>query len=202
MARDRASRPEAAPARLFVAIEIDEAAKSRVRAVLEPWRQRFPAARWAPPANWHVTLVFLGRTWPRLMGWVQEQAAGVARASSPFTVTLDGLGAFPSTGRARVVWAGLRDPDGSCASMAQKLGEALSREFEPDKRAFHPHVTVARSDPPLALPEDFAATAIHTEPFRVDRLVVFRSFLARPAPRYEPLGVHPFGMLASEHVFE
>jgi 2'-5' RNA ligase len=174
-----------------VAIEIDAAAKTRLQTVLDPWIERFPAARWVPQANWHVTLVFLGPTSQRLIGWVNAQVAAVAGSSRPFPAALVGLGAFPSTRRAGVVWAGLDDPGGDCGALAVGLGEALSEEFEMDRRPFRPHVTVARSDPPLKLPQDFAATQLSTDPFRVERMIVFRSTQARPAPRYEPVGVHP-----------
>jgi RNA 2',3'-cyclic 3'-phosphodiesterase len=202
MARDRAPWPGAAPARLFVAIEIEADAKARLQSVLDPWRERFPEARWVPSSNWHVTLAFLGPTWPRLMGWVDAKVAAVAASSSPFTTALDGLGAFPTTRRAKVVWAGLDDAGDHCASLAKGLSEALSQEFDLDRRPLRPHLTVARSDPPLELPEGFAATPLRTDPFRVDRLIVFRSILERPAARYEPVGIHPLGVLASEHVFE
>jgi RNA 2',3'-cyclic 3'-phosphodiesterase len=185
-----------------VAIEIDADAKARLQMVLDPWIERFPAARWVPQANWHVTLTFLGPTSQRLMGWVNAQVASVAGSASPFPVALTGLGAFPSTRRAGVLWAGLDDPGGDCGALAMGLGEALSREFELDRRPLRPHVTVARSDPPLKLPADFAATQLSIGPFLVDRMILFRSTPARPAPRYEPVGIHPLGVLASEHVFE
>jgi 2'-5' RNA ligase len=46
---------------------------------------------------------------------------------------------------------------------------------------------VARSQPPLELPEDFVQTPVSSEPFVIDRLVLFRSHLRRPAPVYEAL---------------
>src|SRR6266516_1170716 len=70
VARDRATRPEAKPQRLFVAVEVSEQAKRAVADAIEPWRQAFPQGRWVHAENWHVTMKFLGRTWPRLVGWV------------------------------------------------------------------------------------------------------------------------------------
>ena len=42
MARDRATRPEAKPLRLFVAIEVPDAAKDAVEAAFAPWREIIP----------------------------------------------------------------------------------------------------------------------------------------------------------------
>lgn len=193
MARDRASRPEAPPLRLFVAVDVPEDAKRAVARAIEPWRAAFPRARWAPPENWHVTLKFLGPTWPRLVSWVEEVVGAVAAGHEPVRARVMGLGAFPSAGRARVAWAGLEDPASALTAIASGLEAALAREFRAELRAFRPHITVARSEPPLRLPETFAETALATEPFTIDRLVLYRSHVRRPAPRYEPVGTFPLG---------
>ncbi len=191
MARDRASRPEATSRRLFVAVEIPEEVKRIVDEAVEPWRLAFPRARWVPLGNWHVTLKFLGATWPRLHEWVLGAVEGVAGSHAPVRVRLHGLGAFPSVGRARVVWAGVDDPAGELGSIAADLDTALAKEFRAEMRAFHPHLTVARSEPPLPLPQEFDATPLLTEAFSIERLVVFQSHLRRPAPLYEPIAVVP-----------
>ena len=78
MARDRSARPEAKPLRLFVAIEVPDGAKDAVARAFAPWREAHPRARWTPRENQHVTLKFLGRTWPRLSG-VGPRAGGRGR---------------------------------------------------------------------------------------------------------------------------
>jgi 2'-5' RNA ligase len=143
-----------------------------------------------PERNWHVTVKFLGPTRSRLMGWVPQAVAGSAGTMAPFTTRLTSLGAFPSARRARVLWAGLDDGEGKLGELARTLDAGLGAEFRPESRAFHPHLTVARSDPPLALPDGFAATELEAVAFRIERIVVVESHLGRPAPRYEPLTYH------------
>jgi 2'-5' RNA ligase len=192
MARDRASRPEAKPLRLFVAFDVPEHALDEVDRAESPLRETYPRARWVPRANRHVTLKFLGSTWPRLVDWVRSSIAGTAAGAGPVPTRLTGLGAFPSARRARVLWAGLDDPDGALAGLAASLDEALAREFTPEKRAFTPHLTLARFDPPVPL-DALDPSAAHGEPFVVDRLVLYRSHLRRPAPVYEALEEFPLG---------
>jgi len=187
MGRDRASRPEARPLRLFVAVDIPEPVRQGLAEVVTPWRERYPRGRWVPPENWHVTLKFLGSTWPRLLEWVMDTVDAVARAASPIDSRLEGLGAFPSTRRARVLWAGLEDPGGRLGTIATALDRELAREFKQENRPFTAHLTVARFDPPVALGDELAATEVGSEPFPIDRLVLYRSHLRRPAPVYEPL---------------
>jgi 2'-5' RNA ligase len=192
MARDRASRPEARALRLFVAVEIPEDVRAEVEAAAGPWRERFPRARWVPRENQHATVKFLGSTWPRLVEWVGSSVRAVAEASPPFETRGTGLGAFPSVGSARILWAGLEDPGGSMAAVATALDDALKKEFPPERRAFTPHLTVARFDPPVAL-EGLGDAGLRTRAFRVERLTLFRSHLRRPTPVYESLETFPLG---------
>jgi len=193
VARDRASREGARSLRLFVAFEVSDEAKDAVEAAVAPLRERFPNARWVPRENWHVTVKFLGQTYPRLVGWVQEQVMQAAVTSASVTSRLTELGAFPWAGRARVLWAGLDDRPGLLAEIALALDAALAKEFKPETRAFSAHLTVARSDPPLRLPDGVAGAPLEPVDVTVDRLVLFRSHLRRPAPFYEPLETFSLG---------
>jgi 2'-5' RNA ligase len=192
MGRDRAARPEAKPLRLFVAVEVPEPAKDAVERAFAPWREEFPRARWAPRENWHVTLKFLGRTWPRLADWVPQRVGEAAADVPRFAARLRGVGSFPSAKRGRALWAGFEDTD-PIAALAAEIEAALADEFPTEKRPFHPHLTVARSDPPLKLPTAYGDTELESDVWDVDHVVLFRSHLRRPAPVYEPVARFPLG---------
>jgi 2'-5' RNA ligase len=189
MARDRAARPEAKPLRLFAAVEIPEEIRGALAEAVKPVRERFPKARWVPIQNQHVTVKFLGSTYPRLVDWVTGSISTATGHHAPFPTRVEGLGAFPNAHRARVLWAGLHDGDGRLERLAAALDEALAREFAPEKRGFTPHLTVARFNPPVGLGP--LELAFESEPFEIDRIVLFRSHLRRPAPVYEPIGTFP-----------
>ncbi len=191
MARDRAARPQAKPLRLFVAVDVPDDVRESVAHAIAPLRERFPRARWSPPANWHLTVKFLGRAWPRTLDWILSSVEGVAAAAHPFATSVGGLGTFPSARRARVLWAGLEDPAGRLGAIAASLDEAMAAEYKPEKRAFTPHLTVARFDPPVDVGSDLPEAS--TRAFEVDRLVLYRSHLRRPAPVYEPMGLFTLG---------
>jgi 2'-5' RNA ligase len=190
MARDRAARPEAKPLRLFVAVEIPDAVKDMVDVAFAPWRETFPQARWVPRENLHVTLKFLGSTWPRLVDWVPGRVETAAAGVPPFRARLRGVGSFPSAKRGRALWAAFEEQE-DIASLAAAIEAALAEEFPTEKRPFHPHLTVARSDPPLRLPAAYTATELGSDEWEVDHVVLFRSHLGRPGPRYEPLARFP-----------
>jgi 2'-5' RNA ligase len=191
MARDRASRPEAKPLRLFVAAEVPAEVRELVARAVAPIRSRYPKGRWVPTENQHVTLKFLGTTWPRLVEPVTETVRAVAERHDAFATRVAELGAFPSARRARVLWVGLDDAERRLASIAAGLDEALARDFTPEKRAFTPHLTVARFDPPVPVGDELDGASVESQPFPVDRIVLFRSHLRRPAPVYELLATFP-----------
>jgi RNA 2',3'-cyclic 3'-phosphodiesterase len=193
MARDRAARSEAKPLRLFVAIDIPDDVRGRVEDAIAPLRDRYPRARWVPTRNQHVTLKFLGTTWPRLVEHVTQTVGEVSAAHAPFETRVGGIGAFPSARRARVLWVGLEDPAGRLAAIASHLQTALAKDFAPEKRSFSPHLTVARFEPPVTLEEDLGEVGVESRPFEVGWLVIYRSHLQRPAPVYEALGTFPLG---------
>lgn len=190
MGRDRAARAEAAPLRLFAAVAIPEAQRRAIAEAVDPLRERLPRGRWVPPDNWHVTLKFMGRTWPRLVEWVKEACRESASAIRPFRVGFEGLGVFPGLSKARVLWVGLEDREGSLAALARELDEGLGREFPPEKRPFSAHLTVARFNPPAPFREHADAlreTRVDAAAFRVGHLVLFQSHLSPRGARYEPV---------------
>jgi 2'-5' RNA ligase len=82
---------------------------------------------------------------------------------------------------------GIEDPEEAFARLAGALDVALEESFAPETRAFSPHLTVGRSDPPLKLDGGSTRTRVEPVGFRVEEIVLFRSHLRRPAPRYEPI---------------
>jgi RNA 2',3'-cyclic 3'-phosphodiesterase len=189
-ARDRATRPEARALRLFVAVDLPDEVKSGLAALLDPLRPRVPAARWTRTEGWHVTLKFLGATWPRLVDDVRASVARAAGETAPFASSLTHLGVFPSPGRARVVWVGLEDTDQRFVRLAGRLDELLSEHFVAERRPFSPHLTLARLNPPRdlrTLAPDLVGTSMASDRFSVDRLVLYRSHLSPKGARYEPL---------------
>jgi RNA 2',3'-cyclic 3'-phosphodiesterase len=187
MARDRASRPEAKPLRLFVATEVPEDVRAALAKALAPLRERLPNARWVPAQNQHVTLKFLGSTYPRLVDRVSATVGDVASRHAKFRTRVEGMGAFPNPRRARVLWAGLDDTGSPFERLAADLDDALSGDFEPEERPFTPHLTVARFEPTVNVDPD--EIAFESDLFEVGRIVLFRSHLRRPAPVYEPMVV-------------
>ncbi|TLY05605.1 MAG: RNA 2',3'-cyclic phosphodiesterase, partial [Thaumarchaeota archaeon] len=60
-------------------------------------------------------------------------------------VTLEGVGAFPSSVHPNVIWAGVAQADrGKIVPMAERVIAELRGIGEEDSRPFEPHITLAR----------------------------------------------------------
>jgi 2'-5' RNA ligase len=196
VARDRAARPEAKPLRLFVAVDIPAAVRDELHRRMAPYRERVPEARWTRPENWHVTIKFLGATYPRLVNVVKTTVAVAAASAQSFQSAITVLGAFPSARRARVLWSGLEDESERLASVAKDLDERLREHFKPEARSLTPHLTLARLRSPINLEEaapEWIGFPVASAPFTIDRLILYRSHLSPRGARYEPVYEALFG---------
>jgi RNA 2',3'-cyclic 3'-phosphodiesterase len=186
----RETYPEARPLRLFIAADVPDRVKADVASAVGPYAERIPAARWTRSDGWHVTLKFLGATWPRLMEEVRQALQTTAHRTQAFETRLTHLGVFPSPARTRVVWVGLEDSEGRFPELVRSLDDLLAENFGVEKRAFTPHLTLARLNPPRNIREfipDLVGTPVRSEPFTMDRLVLYRSQLSPKGATYEPL---------------
>jgi 2'-5' RNA ligase len=191
---DAAGPIQARPLRLFVAVDVPGDVRSRLAAATGPWRDRVPGARWTRPEGWHVTLKFLGWTAPGVLQDVRDAVERTAARTERFDTALTATGAFPSPRRARVLWVGLDDPDGRFGRMVKTLDELLREWFEPEARAFTPHLTLARIEPAQGLTDDtegLVGRTVGSARFAVDRLVLYRSRLSPRGATYEALARAP-----------
>jgi RNA 2',3'-cyclic 3'-phosphodiesterase len=136
--------------RLFIGIELPDALKSSAAAAAHRIREHIardaPGAqiRWVPAGNLHVTIWFLGEvSEPRVEAVLGSMKEPLQTRS--FTLRVAGAGAFPQSGAPRAVWLGLVDGREGLLSVHDQLRpRLLPLGFEPEKRPFSPHLTIAR----------------------------------------------------------
>ena len=118
--------------RSFVAVEIPtemQAALARCTASLQKSLPK-PLVRWVPSQNVHLTLKFLGDVSPANLEQMAEALKMEAISHDAFSMSVGGLGAFPTPRRARIIWIGLDAPAGLMAllrgveEVAARLGYA------------------------------------------------------------------------------
>ncbi len=162
--------------RLFVAIDLP----AGVQEALATLCSGVPGARWVDPAQLHLTLRFIGEVQGDRFRDIAEALTGVGGA--PFDLHLDGLGHFPPRGAPRVLWAGVATSE-PLAGLRTRVETALASAGLPrEGRRFSPHITLARlkGTPPARVGRFFEDHPLfHTDPFTVDRFLLYSSTLGR-----------------------
>ena len=131
--------------RAFFAIELDGAARAALTALIDRLRQSGARASWVKPPALHLTLRFLGEVNEDDAQRAADVMAKEVQGTPPFTCHIRGTGAFPSVRRPSVVWAGV-EPAESPLLDVQAASERAAQAIQlpPERKPFHPHITLAR----------------------------------------------------------
>jgi 2'-5' RNA ligase len=131
--------------RTFIAVDV-----SNKNAIVKLQQELTAVARWSPQQvkpvekqNFHFTLVFLSEVSVHVIDKIKAKLSELQ--FEPIKITYTGLGGFPNSNFARVIWTGV-DEEGrkkliSLAGMV--ILKMIDIGFRPDK-PFSPHLTLFR----------------------------------------------------------
>jgi 2'-5' RNA ligase len=167
--------------RLFVAIRPPEA----IRDVLIDAMDESADFRWQGEEQLHVTLRFIGVVERPLADDVADALAPIH--AEPFELRVKGVGRFEQRSGG-ALWAGI-EPKAPLAALAAKVERAcVGAGLEPERRAFHPHITLARWKGRRSREvADFLERqrGLVSDAFAVDHFILFESRLSRHGAHYE-----------------
>jgi 2'-5' RNA ligase len=175
--------------RLFVAIRPPETVRAQLLAAMGG----VAGARWQSDDQLHLTLRFIGEVDRHLAEDVH--AALCAVRYSPFDMVVAGIGSFERRGEATALWAAVA-PQEKLRSLHKKIDQALIRAgVEPDRRAYVPHVTLARLPRGAGPIGPFlqAAGPLASPPFMVEDFCLYESRLAPEGAVYTIVARYPLG---------
>jgi RNA 2',3'-cyclic 3'-phosphodiesterase len=189
MAKERLKSPRA---RLFVALNLPKS----VRAGIAAWGRKEltdPALRPVAAESLHVTLAFLGWTAEKEVSRLAQIVTASGGDAPP--IALGGPAQRPPRGRPRLFALPVDSPATVAMQAELKRQLVVGGLYEPEKRPFWPHVTVARvrreernskrpalvGRPPGPLPKDLSQW------FEGVRLTLYRSQLQPQGAQYTPL---------------
>ena len=144
-----------------MAVDIPDEVKKAIAefiATLKGACGRQPGIRWARVEGMHVTLKFVGEAAPERVEKIKAALAEV-RSAQAVELRFRETGFFPNARHPRVFWAGIEASE-NLAEVAAEVEQRLDKiGIAREKRAFKPHLTLARFKPEEGVAELHAALA-------------------------------------------
>lgn len=178
--------------RLFVAIRPPPPIREMLRGAMGG----VSGARWQSDEQLHLTLRFIGEV-DRHAAHDIHAALGAVHHPR-FEIAVSGLGTFERRGQPEVIWARVA-PHDALKALHKKIDQALARVgVEPDRRAFHPHITLARLKRSSGPVHNLlgASGGLATPPFEVGAFALYQSRLTPDGAVYTILEDYPLGVSA------
>jgi 2'-5' RNA ligase len=146
-----------------------------------------------------VTLKFIGEVAPAKIDGIRGVLSNIS-SSAPVDLQFRGLGFFPDEKHPRVLWAGL-NPSANLSSLAGDIDRAIGTlGIARETRAFIPHLTLARLEPPGLHEKLRAAIQKNSEcefgSFQAREFHLIESKLKSTGAEYTSLASFPFALEA------
>ena len=175
--------------RLFVAIRPPEP----IRDLLIDAMDDTPDFRWQDDGQLHLTLRFVGEVDRPL---AEDLAAALGQIRAPaFDLRIAGTGRFEQR-NSGALWAAV-EPRPPVAALAAKIERTcVAVGLEPERRAFRPHITLARWKGRRTREVERFLTrraGLASEPWTVAEFTLFESHLSRHGAHYEEVASYPLG---------
>lgn len=178
--------------KLFIAIATQEGLEPSGSQIIKKLKinadQRQLDIRWVPAENYHVTLVFLGRTDESKLPDIETLMKQAAEEAAPFQLKISDVRAFPDEFSSRVLWFGVQNSKALRALQENLTLKLRDHNYPLEGRDYWPHLTIARLRNPHK-------TKDMTSPFTrkkigkvsVQEIVLYESVGSAPFPVYKPL---------------
>ena len=181
--------------RTFLAFDISGEVKERIAEMSARFRTLDPRVRWVHADNMHVTLYFFGEVEQnRVPDLVRIGKKGVEGIGT-FSVSVQGISAFPRIERARVIWYGIKNDEGQLTKVYERVREGLRGTgivHTLEERPYTPHLTAGRVRDSIdrrLIDEIKGLQDVSFGSSPVFELILFKSVLTPRGAVYEKLSV-------------
>ena len=127
--------------RIFIALDIDESIRERIRRFMDGVSGFAPDARWVRPESMHITLKFICEKPAEAVEQIKQALAEIR--SEAVNIAVRSFGFFPSAKAPRVFWIGIESEQ--LAALAAAVDDATGKVGIPkEDHPYSPHLTLAR----------------------------------------------------------
>lgn len=173
----------------FFALVLPDELKKYLYQQTEEVKSTFPFKKWLHPADYHITMAFLGNA-PIPMKEDSLERVKRSLVNEPsFELVVDGMDVFGKKESPRILWAGVKQEE-RLISIQRKIYEScVEAGFELDKKPFKPHITLARKfvGESLFSIDKFRQQANpEAKPFKASQIALYQTHLGE-TPSYEAI---------------
>lgn len=177
--------------RTFIAIPLPRDAETMLREMQEKLKAAAAEVRWTVVTSIHLTLRFLGEIDPEAVPRLTYLLRRATASERPFSMRLQGLGAFPNPRNPRVVWCGIEGEVQNLQSLQAKVEDACEAAgFPREERPFRPHLTLGRVKGKRNLHRlsEYIRIGVELESYlAADSFNIYQSTLRPQGPEYRVL---------------
>ena len=184
--------------RTFLAIKLQAEVVRRLTAVQDRLAPILAQARATPQVAMHLTVLFLGELHEETVEELVPRFERDVASCQVFKLKFQGVCAFPTASRARVVWAGLATRPSVLMDLKSALDGSAQQYLNVDHRPYNPHVTLFRLRRAQGCPElaerlsELTTSSLGVS--TVDRVDLIQSNLGFSIARYRTLSTFKLGI--------
>src|SRR6056297_3622120 len=166
--------------RTFLALELPEYVKDELAELInEAQKYSKDIVKWIPRPNLHITLQFIGKTYPEDIKEIAAYAAQQFQKIGFLEMHSPRLQIIPGS-NPRIIWLGLDTENKQIFKVAKRIRRRLEQlGYDLDKKPLKLHVTLGRVK--KRLPENFIDFLLTREvkfsQFKVPEMILYRSYL-------------------------
>jgi len=177
--------------RTFIAIELSDKTKRKLRDVISSLRTINYPIKWVDADCIHMTLKFLGATRDEQVAQIIDAMEKHLKNYPPFEYHIGGISTFGSRQIPRVIWVGVTKGTDELKRIAGVLDEATCKlGFPAENREYIPHLTLGRnrcSRPADGLLSKMKTLSVDATEY-AGEVTLIESKLRPSGPVYTPLG--------------
>ena len=193
MLKYRGGEPMKRQNHYFYAIELPDEVKVSLHRWATELKQTYSYKSWVHPSDYHITLAFLGNASQQMLNDTATLLHTELKECSTLPLKIKGLGTFGMEESPRILWASVEEQPLLYELQSKVWSICTKAGFSLDKKAFTPHITIARrcqekmekghieqiekSLPPISVS-------------KVQNLVLYRTNMDS-FPKYEPIVIYP-----------
>lgn len=151
--------------------------------------------RWEKKEKFHFTLQFWGDQTEDWIENIADEIRKLCSSISPFQIKITTLGCFPNRYSPKIFWVGsAKEENANLIELSNKItGITKHNGIEPDKKPFHPHITISRGKGKISSELIHKVQTLNFPPieFFCTEVKIMRSQLASSGSTYTTLFTIP-----------